>query len=74
MKIQYFRDTDTLLIDVRDLPVFETRELDPNTFIDVDKAGTVCSITIEHATGGSGVPTVASSHDVYPHHYPLFTI
>ena len=42
MKMQYFSDTDTLLIDV-------------------DKAGTVCSITIEHATGGSGMPTVAST-------------
>jgi uncharacterized protein YuzE len=33
-----------------DAPVAETRELDENTILDVDKDGNICSITIEHAS------------------------
>ena len=31
MKVRYFADTDTLLIEFRDVPVAETRDLDENT-------------------------------------------
>ena len=36
MKIRYFAKTDTLLIEFKDLPVAETRDLDENTVNDVD--------------------------------------
>ena len=39
MKIRYFEETDTLLIEFRDAPVVETRDLDENTILDVDKDG-----------------------------------
>ena len=48
MKISYFRDTDTLYIELSQAPVSETRDLDENTQIDVDERGNVCSLTLEH--------------------------
>jgi uncharacterized protein YuzE len=56
MKVRYFEDTDTLLIELRDLPIAETRELDENTLLDVDANGQLCAITIEHATDRAGAP------------------
>lgn len=50
MKIRYFADTDTLLIEFRDAPVVETRDLDENTLLDLDAQGNIRSITIEHAS------------------------
>jgi uncharacterized protein YuzE len=49
MKVRYFADTDTLLIEFRDVPVAETRDLDENTILDVDAQGNICSITVENA-------------------------
>ena len=50
MKIQYFAETDTLYIELRSGPIVESRELDDDTQVDVDEAGTVCAVTFEHAT------------------------
>ena len=33
MKIKYFTDTDTLLMEFKDAPVVETRDLDENTIL-----------------------------------------
>ena len=56
MKVRYFADTDTLLIEFRDVPVSETRDLDENTILDLDANGNIRSITIEHAsTRGAAV-------------------
>lgn len=56
MRIRYFADTDTLLIEFRDLPVAETRDLDENTVLDVDASGNICAITIEHASQRADIP------------------
>ena len=50
MKIKYFEDTDTLLIELKSGPVSETRDLDESTVLDLDDQGRVLAITIEHAT------------------------
>jgi uncharacterized protein YuzE len=50
MKVRYFTDTDTLLIEFRDTPVADTRDLDENTVLDVDAEGDICSITVELAS------------------------
>jgi uncharacterized protein YuzE len=58
MKIQYFEDTDTLhIIFSRNSPT-ETRDLDENTLLDLDKDGQLCSMTIEHAKERVGIPEV----------------
>jgi uncharacterized protein YuzE len=56
MKVRYFEDTDTLLIEFCDAPVTETRDLDENTVLDLDAKGNICSITIEHASVRTGAP------------------
>jgi uncharacterized protein YuzE len=56
MKVRYFADTDTLLIEFRDAPVIENRDLDENTILDVDTQGNICSITVEHASQRAGAP------------------
>ncbi len=56
MKIRYFEDTDTLLIEFNDKPVAETRDLDENTVLDLDAQGNVCAITVEHASQRAGIP------------------
>ena len=43
MRIRYFAETDTLWIELRDVEVAETRDLDANTLVDVDDNGAVCS-------------------------------
>lgn len=49
MKIRYFADTDTALIEFSSAPVAETREITENLYIDFDQAGKLVSMTIEHA-------------------------
>jgi uncharacterized protein YuzE len=56
MKVQYFTDTDTLLMQFRDTPVTETRDLDEDTTLDLDRHGGICAITIEHASQRAGAP------------------
>jgi uncharacterized protein YuzE len=55
MRIRYFEDTDTLLIEFKDVPVAETRDLDENTMLDLDAQGNVCAITVEHASQRAGI-------------------
>jgi uncharacterized protein YuzE len=56
MKVQYFSDTDALLMQFRDSPVTETRDLDDDTTLDLDGYGDICAITIEHASQRVGAP------------------
>ena len=62
MKVRYFADTDTLLIEFRDSPVAETRDLDENTVLDVDAEGNICFITVEHASQRAGAPQFSYEH------------
>ena len=56
MRIRYFKDTDTLLIEFKEALVAETRDLDENTVLDIDAQGNVCAITVEHASQRTGIP------------------
>jgi len=56
MKVRYFADTDTLLIEFRAAQVAESRDLDENTVLDVDIQGNICSITVEHASLRADAP------------------
>ena len=56
MKVRYFEDTDTLLIEFREAPVAESRDLDENTVLDLDAAGNICAITMEHASKRADAP------------------
>ena len=50
MKVQYFEDTDTLYIEFRADAITESRDLDENTLSELDAAGRVCAMTMEHAS------------------------
>lgn len=50
MKVQYFEDTDTLYIEFRAETIVESRDLDENTLLELDAAGRVCAMTMEHAS------------------------
>ena len=56
MKIKYFEDTDTLYIEFRSADVAETKDLDENTVLDLDRDGKICGITIEHARDRTELP------------------
>lgn len=56
MTIKYFQDTDTLHIEFRVAEVAETRDLDENTQLDLDKNGNICAMTIEHAKDRADIP------------------
>jgi len=50
MKVKYFEETDTLYIEFRADTIVETRDLDENTIMELDAAGHVCAMTLEHAS------------------------
>ena len=56
MKIQYFQDTDTLYIEFKAAEVVETRDLDENTLLDLDREGNIRGITVEHARERTDIP------------------
>ena len=56
MRIHYYQDTDTLHIEFRPAEVAETRDLDEDTLIDIDRDGAICSITVEHASTRAEIP------------------
>jgi len=56
MKIKYFQETDTVYIEFRVAEVAETKVLDENTILDVDRDGNICGITIEHASERTDIP------------------
>jgi uncharacterized protein YuzE len=49
MKVKYFSDTDTLLVDFSDRKVVETHDLNEDVLVELDEHGRVVSMTIEHA-------------------------
>ena len=49
MKVKYFPDTDTLLIDFSSQMIVETHDLNENVLVELDEDGQVVSMTIEHA-------------------------
>ena len=49
MKIEYFQDTDTLLLEFSNSTIADTRDLNENTLVEFDENGKLVSMTIEHA-------------------------
>jgi uncharacterized protein YuzE len=58
MKIRYFRDTDTLWIELRSATAAETRDVDDDTLVEVDGDGSILAITLEHASKRTDVSSV----------------
>ena len=58
MKIKYFKDTDTALLEFSGGEVAETREVSEDVYVDLDADGKLVSMTVEHAASAS-LPDVA---------------
>ncbi|MDX1963022.1 MAG: DUF2283 domain-containing protein [Pirellulales bacterium] len=50
MKIKYFEDTDTALLEIGSGTPVETREISEDIYLDLDALGNLVSITLEHAS------------------------
>ena len=55
MKVRYFSDTDTVLVEFINKKIFETREINENIYVDLDEEGNLVSMTIEHAKANAGL-------------------
>lgn len=58
MKIKYFNETDTALVEFTDNHVEETREISENIYLDLDADGNLVSMTIEHARKTAHLPDI----------------
>ena len=59
MKIKYFTDTDTALLEFSSQPVVETREVSESVYLDLDADGNIVNMTLEHAKQKAGMKEVA---------------
>jgi len=59
MKIKYFSDTDTALLEFSENVIKETQEISENIYIDIDEKGNLVSITIEHAKTNARLPDIS---------------
>ena len=59
MKIKYFPDTDTLLIDFANREIVETKDVNENILVELDSDGELVSMTIEHAKNQMDVDSVS---------------
>lgn len=50
MKLQYYRETDSLYIDLADRPCAESRQVAPGVVLDFDANGVLVGIDIDHAS------------------------
>lgn len=55
MRIKYFPDTDTALMEFAAFKVDETREISEDIYMDLDCDGRLVSMTIEHARTSAGI-------------------
>ena len=56
MKIKYFQDTDTLHTELLASLAAETKDLDENILLDLDRIGQICAITIKYASERAEIP------------------
>jgi len=59
MKVKYFSDTDTALVEFSNRKVSETKEINENIYIDLDSAGNLVAMTIEHARKQASLPSLS---------------
>ena len=59
MKITYFSDTDTALVEFSDHEVAETKEINENIYLDLDASGNLIAMTIEHARQQASLPSLS---------------
>ena len=71
MKVKYFHDTGTALIEFSTHPITETKEINENIYIDLDSEGNLVAITIEHANLHANLPELFYEQIGAPEPQPL---
>ena len=71
MKVKYFHDTATALIEFSAHAVAETKEINENIYIDLDATGNLVAITIEHADLHANLPDLFFEQIGHPEPRPL---
>ena len=61
MKMSYFEDTDTLYIEFKNSEVSESKDLDENTILDLDKNNEIIALTVEHASSRTDIQNLTLS-------------
>ncbi len=56
MRVKYFSDTDTALVEFTDHEAEETKEISQSIYVDLDREGNLVSVTIEHARTNARLP------------------
>ena len=59
MKVKYFHDTDTALVEFSEREVIERKEINENIYIDLDAFGNLAAMTIEHAQQQASLPDLS---------------
>lgn len=59
MKVKYFPDTDTALVEFSDREVAETKEINENIYIDLDASGNLVAMTVEHTRQQASLPDLS---------------
>jgi len=59
MKIKYFKDTDTALVEFSDHQVAQTKEINENIYVDLDVDDNLVNMTIENASSQANIAEVA---------------
>jgi len=59
MKIKYFTDTDTALMEFSGSQVAQTKEINENIYVDLDADGNLVNMTIEHASRQANIAEIA---------------
>lgn len=59
MRVKYFADTDTALVEFTENEVAETKEISESIYVDLDRQGNLVNMTIEHARINARLPEVS---------------
>lgn len=62
MKIKYFTDTDTALVEFSNHQIAHTQEINENIYVDLDADGNLVNMTIEHASSQANIAEVTYQH------------
>ncbi|MFP4417246.1 MAG: DUF2283 domain-containing protein [Chitinispirillaceae bacterium] len=59
MKVRYFADTDTAYLEFGKNAAAETREINENIYLELDKDGNLVGMTIEHASTQANISEIS---------------
>lgn len=62
MKLSYYRDTDSLYIDLAERPSVETREASEGVLLDYDAEGNLVGIDIDNASRKLNLRELVANH------------